>query len=124
MNTRGIVVVAWLVVGHAILGLLYWRTMMHFRVHRFWHRMPILVAFGLVTFFIWVAENLGTWSRAWLYPSQADGWRMVGIEKFGSWYLLMTISVVLVTLVHRPATIDSAATEANVRADANALKDP
>jgi len=89
-----------------VLALVYARTMMHYRVHRFWHRMPILLAFGLVTFFIWVAENLGTWSRAWLYPSQLEGWRMVGIEKFGSWYLLMTISVVLVTLVHRPVTMD------------------
>ena len=89
-----------------VLALVYARTMMHYRVHRFWHRMPILLAFGLVTFFIWVAENLGTWSRAWLYPSQMEGWRMVGIEKFGSWYLLMTISVVLVTLVHRPVTMD------------------
>jgi uncharacterized membrane protein YoaT (DUF817 family) len=73
--------------------------------------MPILVAFGLVTFFIWVAENLGTWSRAWLYPSQIDGWQIVGIEKFGSWYLLMTISVVLVTLVHPPAPMATAVEE-------------
>jgi uncharacterized membrane protein YoaT (DUF817 family) len=94
------------------LGVIYWRCMMHYRVHRFWHRMPILVAFGLVTFFIWIAENLGTWSRAWLYPGQMDGWRMVGIEKFGSWYLLMTISVVLVTLVHRPVPFDGAAVAA------------
>lgn len=91
-----------------LLALVYGRTMMHFRVHRFWHRMPILLAFGLVAFFIWLAENIATWSRAWLYPSQMDGWRLVGFEKFGSWYLLMTISVVLVTLVHRPAAFDRA----------------
>ena len=56
----------------------------------------------LTAFFIWVAENLGTLTRAWLYPSQHDGWRLVGIEKLGSWYLLMLLSFVLVTLVHRP----------------------
>ena len=99
----------------AILALLYARTMMHYRVHRFWHRMPMLLAFLLVALFIWIAENIGTWSRAWLYPAQRDGWSLVGIEKLGSWYLLMMISVVLVTLVHRPRAIDSQVLQGNVR---------
>lgn len=99
----------------ALLVLLYARTMMHYRVHRFWHRMPMLIAFLLVALFIWIAENIATWSRAWLYPSQRDGWSLVGIEKLGSWYLLMMISVVLVTLVHRPREIDSQALDGNVR---------
>ncbi len=100
----------------AILALLYARTVMHYRVHRFWHRMPMLLAFLLVALFIWIAENIGTWSRAWLYPAQRDGWSLVGIEKLGSWYLLMMISVVLVTLVHRPRAIDSQVLQGNVRA--------
>jgi uncharacterized membrane protein YoaT (DUF817 family) len=37
------------------------------------------------------------------------------IAKLGSWYLLMTISVVLVTLVHRPRAIDRATLAGNVR---------
>jgi len=32
----------------------------------------------------------------------SDGWALVSWSKLGSWYLLMMISVVLVTLVHRP----------------------
>ncbi|KKB13196.1 membrane protein [Devosia geojensis] len=99
----------------AILALLYARTVMHYRVHRFWHRMPMLLAFLLVALFIWIAENIGTWSRAWLYPAQRDGWSLVGLEKLGSWYLLMMISVVLVTLVHRPRAIDSQVLQGNVR---------
>jgi uncharacterized membrane protein YoaT (DUF817 family) len=75
---------------------------MHYRVFRFRHRMPMLLAFLLVALFIWIAENIGTWSRAWIYPDQADGWSMVSWSKLGSWYLLMLISVVLVTLVHPP----------------------
>ena len=86
----------------AILALLYWRSTMHYRVFRFRHRMPMLLAFLLVALFIWIAENIGTWSRAWIYPEQADGWAMVSWAKLGSWYLLMLISVVLVTLVHPP----------------------
>jgi hypothetical protein len=47
-------------------------------------------------------KNIGTWSRAWLHPSQAEDWSPVSLTKLGSWYLLMIISFVLVTLVHRP----------------------
>jgi uncharacterized membrane protein YoaT (DUF817 family) len=32
----------------------------------------------------------------------ADGWRLVSINKLGAWYLLMLLSWVLVSLVHRP----------------------
>lgn len=85
---------------------LYFRTWVHFRVFRFRHRMPLLVGFLLVALFIWLAENIGTWSRAWLYPGQENGWTPVSITKLGSWYLLMIISFVLVTLVHRPRSVD------------------
>jgi uncharacterized membrane protein YoaT (DUF817 family) len=64
--------------------------------------MPLLLGFFLVALFIWLAENLGTFGRAWAYPGQADGWEMVGVEKLGSWFLLMIISIVLVSIVHRP----------------------
>lgn len=84
------------------IALLYWRSFMHYRVFRFRHRMPMLLAFLLVALFIWIAENIGTWSRAWIYPDQENGWSLVSWSKLGSWYLLMLISVVLVTLVHPP----------------------
>jgi uncharacterized membrane protein YoaT (DUF817 family) len=81
---------------------LFWRTTMHYRVFRFRHKMPLLVAFILVALFIWGAENIGTWSRAWIYPAQAHGWVPVSFAKLGSWYLLMIISVVLVTWISPP----------------------
>ena len=92
--------VRWLLFAAA--GALYFRTWVHFRVFRFTHRMPLLDGFLLVALFIWFAENAGTWSRAWLYPGQEAGWTPVSIQKLGAWYLLMIISFVLVTLVHRP----------------------
>lgn len=90
----------------AVTALLYLRTTVHYRVFRFRHRMPLLVGFLLVALFIWFAENIGTWSRAWLYPGQGEGWTPVSIQKLGAWYLLMIISFVLVTLVHRPQSLD------------------
>ncbi len=69
-------------------------------------RMPVIVGLLLVALFIWFAENLGTLGRAWVYPSQSDGWRMVSISKLGAWYLLMLLSYVLVSLVHPPREAD------------------
>jgi uncharacterized membrane protein YoaT (DUF817 family) len=86
----------------AAIAALYFRTVVHYRVFRFRHRMPLLLGFVLVALFIWFAENIGTWSRAWIYPGQEHGWTPVPVAKLGAWFLLMIISFVLVTLVHRP----------------------
>jgi uncharacterized membrane protein YoaT (DUF817 family) len=63
----------------------------------------LVVGLFLVAVFIWFAENIGTLARAWMYPGQEEGWRLVSIEKLGSWYLLMIISFVLVAAVHAGA---------------------
>jgi uncharacterized membrane protein YoaT (DUF817 family) len=86
----------------AAVIVVYARTWMHFRIFRVRLKMPILVSFLLVAVFIWFAENIGTISEAWTYPNQHDGWQLVSIGKLGSWFLLMIISVVLVTWVYRP----------------------
>lgn len=86
----------------AATGLLFWRTGIWFRPFRTHRRMPLLFGWLLVALFIWFAENLATFSRAWIYPDQADGWTTVSIAKLGAWYLLMIISFVLVSLIHRP----------------------
>jgi uncharacterized membrane protein YoaT (DUF817 family) len=64
--------------------------------------MPMLLGFVLVALFIWFAENLGTFATAWVYPSQRHGWALVPAGKIGAWYLLIMLSFVLVTIVHRP----------------------
>ncbi|MDG2530418.1 DUF817 domain-containing protein [Caulobacter endophyticus] len=86
----------------ALSALLFGRTWFVFTPDRVQRRMPMLLGLMLVALFIWLAENLGTAAGAWIYPSQREGWHMVPIEKLGAWYLLMTISFVLVSLVHRP----------------------
>ncbi len=82
--------------------LLFGRGWFYFTANRTRLRMPLLLGFGLVALFIWFAENLGTLGRAWAYPGQEAGWEMVSLAKLGSWCLLMIISVVMVSLVHRP----------------------
>lgn len=82
-----------------VTALLFWRTRVHFRNWRAHRWMPLLVGFGLVALFIWFAENIATFANAWNYPGQEKEWQMVSLAKYGSWYLLMLISFVLVTLV-------------------------
>lgn len=85
-------------------AMLFWPTQVHYRVWRWHHRMPLLVGFLLVSLFIWIAENIATLSQIWLYPNQTEVWQPVSIQKLGSWYLLMILSWVLVTIIHRPRT--------------------
>ena len=89
-------------------ALLFGRTRMRFRLMDGTLAMPLLLAFVLVATFIWIAENVATWSSVWLYPNQLHGWTHVSPAKLGSWFLLMIISVVLVTLVHPPKESDAA----------------
>jgi uncharacterized membrane protein YoaT (DUF817 family) len=76
------------------------RCRIHFRPWRRHRWMPLLLGFGLVALFIWIAENLGTFAGAWLYPHQRGAWAPVPLAKFGSWYLLMLLSYALVFALH------------------------
>ncbi|MCF6276186.1 MAG: DUF817 domain-containing protein, partial [Robiginitomaculum sp.] len=62
---------------------------------------PLIIGLFLVAIFIWFAENIGTFARAWSYPGQENGWHMVSPAKLGAWFLLMLISFVLVAFMHR-----------------------
>lgn len=86
----------------AIMALLFFRTRVWFRVWRADRWMPLLLGWFLVALFIWIAENIATFSRAWVYPSQQSSWHMVAPTKLGAWYLLMYISFILVAAVHPP----------------------
>ncbi len=85
-----------------LLVWLYRRTWIGFTLGGRSRRMPLLLGLVLVALFIWLAENLATWARVWVYPDQAAGWRPVGVQKLIAWLLLMHFSFVLVALVMRP----------------------
>lgn len=85
----------------AVTALLFRRTMVTFVPFRARRAMPLLLGWLLVALFIWIAENIGTFTRAWTYPAQGAEWQPVSWHKLGAWYLLMIISFVLVSMVHR-----------------------
>ncbi len=81
-------------------AVLYGRSLIHFKADQEHRRMPLLLGLALVSLFIWFAENIATYAKAWTYPSQTDGWHMVSWTKLGAWFLLMLISFVLVASIH------------------------
>ncbi|WP_396289514.1 DUF817 domain-containing protein [Curtobacterium sp. KT1] len=99
----------------ALVVLLFARTTMHVRIHRATVRMPVLVAMGLVAVVIWFAENVATWAGAWSYPAQLALWQPVAPTKIVAWFLLMTISVALVTWLYPVLPSGSARSTADSR---------
>lgn len=78
--------------------MLYARTRIWFRIHdRHWW-MPMPLAAFLAALFLWVAENVGTATGTWVYAGQTG---LVSLGKLGSWYLLLYVAFVTVTLVTR-----------------------
>ena len=86
----------------ALTAMLFGRCWVHFKVWRVHRRMPLLLGFVLVALFIWLAENIGTFTAAWMYPNQRLGWSLVSLGKLGAWFLLMIVSYALVALLNRP----------------------
>lgn len=78
----------------------FWRTRIWFFIGDIPRWMPLPVAAFLSAFFLWLAENIGTMTGTWIYQGQAR-WDLVNFGKFGSWYLLLYISFLLVTAVYR-----------------------
>ena len=92
-------------------AVIFWRSRVYFTPDQTTRWMPLLVGFLLVSLFIWLAENIGTFTNTWIYPHQSEGWHMVPLSKMGAWYLLMMLSFVLVSTVHTPRPPDDLATK-------------
>ncbi len=59
-------------------------------------KMPLIASFILIGFFIWLAENLGTFFGVWRYPDQLGAWSVVHLGKWSSWSLLVILTFTLV----------------------------
>ena len=88
----------WILIAYTIF--LFHRTNLYFRIIKTHRHMPILLGWFLVALFIWFAENIATFTNIWIYPNQATEWQLVPIAKLTSWYLLMLLSFVLVSLIN------------------------
>ena len=82
--------------------LIFWRVRIYFTPfgHRLW--MPLVLAAFLSSLFLYLAENIGTLTGTWLYAG-SHAFSFANIAKLGSWYLLLYVSFVQVTLVNKPS---------------------
>ncbi len=85
----------------------FYKTKVHFKIIKTHRNMPLLLGWFLVAIFIWGAENIATFANIWRYPNQASGWHMVSPGKLSSWFLLMLLSFVLVTLINEIKTFSN-----------------
>jgi uncharacterized membrane protein YoaT (DUF817 family) len=77
------------------LGL-YARTSVVFRPYDRDRTMPLLLAFLLIGFFVWLAENISTFFGVWRYPNQLGAWTTVHVGKWSSWSLLVIMTFTIV----------------------------
>ncbi|HEX8956379.1 MAG TPA: DUF817 domain-containing protein [Burkholderiaceae bacterium] len=82
-------------IAACVLGL-YARTTVVFRPYDRERRMPMLLAFMLTGFFIWLAENISTFFGVWRYPNQIGAWATVSVGKWSSWSLLVIMTITIV----------------------------
>ena len=91
----------------AIVAFTFRKTMVLFKMNTLnkkvanIYKMPLLISFLGIGFFIWVAENISTYFGAWCYPNQTKIWQMVHFSKISSWFLLVIISIVIVANLKR-----------------------
>lgn len=87
------------------LGL-YARATVVFRPLDRERRMPLLLSFVLIGFFIWLAENISTFYGIWKYPNQLGAWSAVHVGKWSSWSLLVIMTfTIIANLKHIKARI-------------------
>ena len=84
----------------AITAVLFYRSTIYYKIIKTHRKMPLLLGWLLVSLFIWFAENIATYANIWIYPNQENGWELVSIAKLSSWYLLMLLSFVLVSIIN------------------------
>lgn len=82
-------------IAACVLGL-YGRATVVFRPYDRERSMPLLLAFVLIGFFIWLAENAATFFGIWRYPNQLGAWTLVHVAKWSSWSLLVIMTFTIV----------------------------
>jgi uncharacterized membrane protein YoaT (DUF817 family) len=82
-------------IGIGIL-ILFRKSWVIFHIETKAYRMPVVLSFLLIGFFIWLAENIATFLGAWKYAYQHKTWTIVNYQKISSWAFLVIVSYIIV----------------------------
>ncbi len=110
--------VDWRYILFAATVIIYWRTKVWFHITRrpLWMPLPLAAFFSAIA--LYIAENIGVLTKTWVYAGQGRGeWEFVRLSMIGSWYLLLYVSFVTVTLIMRDALEESKAEHKKREAD-------
>ncbi len=77
--------------------VLFWRTRIWFRIDKTYYWLPMPLSAGLSSFFLWIAENIGTFTHTWIYNGAGHN-MIVDLQKMGSWYMLLYLSFATVLM--------------------------
>lgn len=80
-----------------LLFIVFFQTFVEFSLRGVTYKIPLVLSFFLIGFFIWIAENIATFFGAWQYPNQREAWNLVHLSKISSWFLLVVISIMILT---------------------------
>jgi len=72
------------------------RSVVLFHIRQKTYRMPVILSFLLIGFFIWLAENVATKLGAWKYAYQHKTWAIVNYSKISSWGFLVIVSFIII----------------------------
>jgi len=57
--------------------ILFRRSVVYFTMIKTPRSMPLLLGLSLISLFLYLAENIGTYMKVWLYPNQRTVWQRV-----------------------------------------------
>ena len=76
-----------------LLFIVFFRTFVEFSLRGVPYKMPLVLSFFFIGFFIWVAENIATFFGAWQYPNQREAWSLVHLSKISSWFYSLLLAL-------------------------------
>ena len=79
---------------------LFYKTSIKFKVYKKTRKISFLLSWFLTAIFVWIAENIATFQKIWLYPNQENGWELVQFSKATSWFLLLIVSFVIISTLN------------------------
>ncbi len=84
----------WILAALTVIAFL--KSKVWFTTNTLRRQMPVALSFLLIGFFIWLAENVATFFGAWKYAHQHHEWKLVHLQKIGSWILMSIVSYIIV----------------------------
>lgn len=79
----------------------FWKTKFYVTLTSKTFQIHPLLANALLALFVFLAEQIGTFARAWVYPNQTETWHPVSFHMYTSWYMLLIFSFVIIALIFR-----------------------